>query len=311
MLHLGRLRMLSELGRRGTIAQTAAALGYTPSAVSQQLALLERETATALLERVGRGVRLTPAAEDLVRHAEAAMAELERAEADLAAAQPELRGTLRVASFQSVVLALAPAALDILRGRHPHLDVEVMQREHEEAYRGLLAHEFDLILGEEYPDVPARRRDGIDRADLLSDPLCLVLPSEGPLSRRPGRLADLSDAPWALDPEPMSTGRWARAVCREAGFEPRVRFESPDPLLHAHLVRTGHAVAFIPALLADPHLAGLTLAELPDDPHRVLYTAVRSGRAAHPAVGAFRAALSEALEARRPTPPEWGAVLAG
>jgi len=98
-------------------------------------------------------------------------------------------------------------------------------------------------------------------------------------------------------------------MCRQAGFEPDVRFESTDPLLHAHLVRTGHAVAFIPALLAPRHLAGTQLVSLPGDPHRVLYTAVRAGRAEHPAIRAFRAALSGALAVEAKAAPAWRVAL--
>src|SRR5699024_6189094 len=155
---------------------------YTPSAVSQQLAQLERETGVVLLERVGRRVRLTGDAEALVRHAEAAIERLEVAEADLAASQSVLRGRLRVASFQSVVLALAPFALGRLARQRPAPDVDITQREHGQAYDGLLSHEFDLILGEQYPGIPEQVRDGIDRTDLLTDPLCLAIPDTGALA---------------------------------------------------------------------------------------------------------------------------------
>jgi DNA-binding transcriptional LysR family regulator len=306
MLSLPRLRLLSELSRRGTIAATARALAYTPSAVSQQLSLLEREVGTRLLERAGRGVLLTEDALLLVEHAEAAMARLERAEAELASGQQRLRGRLRVASFQSVVLTLVPGALDRMSEAHPALRVEIVQREHGQAYQGLLSYEFDVILGEEYPGRQEPARDGIDRSDLLIDPLRLALPDIGALGERPRHLSELTEAPWVLDPDDTPTGRWARETCRRAGFEPNVRFESPDPLLHAELVRTGHAVAFLPELISSPHLQGVTLASLPGDPHRVLYTASRSGRAVDPAVRAFREALADVLEARRPAGPAWG-----
>lgn len=306
MLSLPRLRILSELSNRGTIAATARALSYTPSAVSQQLTLLEREAGVPLLERVGRGVRLTGAAALLVDHANAVMARLDLAEAELAATQHELHGRMRVASFQSVVLSLVPGALDRMAIEHPHLRIDIVQREHGQAYEGLLSYEFDLILGEEYPGNPDRVRDEIDRFDLLTDPLRLALPAEGPLSERPRRLADLAGAPWVLDPEDTPTGRWGREVCRQAGFEPITSFESPDLLLQAELVRTGHAVAFLPELLPSTYLQGITFVSLPGDPHRVLYTASRAGRAGHPAVQAFREALAEALEARRPADPAWG-----
>jgi len=296
VLNLARLRILHELNRCGTLAEVARVLNYTPSAISQQLSLLERETGVMLLERAGRRVRLTDDALTLVRHTEVVLRQLELAEAELSAAQPQIRGVLRVASFQSVVLTLAPAALTVLAQAHPALEVEIAQREVAPAYDGLLAHEFDLILGEEHPGAPEPLRAGVDRSVLTHDAVLLALPPQGPLSRRPRRLADLADRPWVLDPPTSTSRQWADIVCRESGFEPRVRFESPDPSLHVHLVRTGHALAFLPGLMG-ALLSGTQLVRLPGDPHRTVFTAVRSGRSRHPAIQAFRSALAEAAAA--------------
>lgn len=293
MLSVSRLRVLRELHRLGTLAAVARALSYTPSAVSQQLAQLEREAGIPLLEHVGRGVRLTAEAQRLVEHTEVVLARLELAESELAGAHPATHGVLRVASFPSVVLSLIPRALTMLAASHPELVVEVTQREVEPAYAGLLAHDFDVILGEEYPGFPDAVIDGVDRADLVDDALRLAHPSSGPFAGAT-RLEQLKDAPWTLDPVDTALGRWALATCRAAGFEPRVRFESPDPLLHAHLVRTGHAVAFLPELIAAQHLGDARLLPLPGSPSRTLYTAVRTGRLRHPAIVAFREALAEA-----------------
>lgn len=293
MLSVGGLRVLRELQRLGTIAAVAEALSYTPSAISQRLSQLEREAGVPLLERVGRGVRLTAEADRLVEHADAVLARLELAESELAAAHPAIHGVLRVASFPSVVLSLIPRALTALAERHPGLVVEVTQREAEPAYDGLLAHQFDVILGEEYPGFPDPIVAGVDRVDLLRDALRVAHPATGPFAGAT-RIADLAAAPWALDPPDSAIGRWALAVCREAGFEPVVRFESPDPLLHAHLVRSGHAVAFLAELIAARELGGARLIRLPGSPHRTLYTAVRTGRLRHPAIVAFREALREA-----------------
>ncbi|WP_161895481.1 LysR family transcriptional regulator [Gordonia spumicola] len=292
MLNVTRLRVLRELHLRGTLAAVADAMSYTPSAVSQQLSQLEREAGVPLLEKVGRGVRLTPRAITLVDHTEAILARLELAESELAAAQPDVQGTLRVASFQSVVLELAPAALTLLAERHPRLQVEITQRDETLGSRGLLAHEFDVVLGEEFPGRPHEIRAGVDRENLLRDPLLLAMPSHGPLAELPADVARLADAPWALDPAGLAMGAWSRDVCRAAGFEPDVRFDTPDPLLQAHLVRSGHAVAMLPSLIADAHLHGTRLSRLPGDPHRHLYTVARAGRSGHPAIRAFRSALA-------------------
>lgn len=223
MLSLPRLRLLREVHRTGSLTAAARALNYTPSAVSQQLKLLERETGTSLLEPVGRGVRLTPAAQGLVGHTEQILAHLEQAEAELAAAHHEVRGTLHVAAFQSAMLTVAPTVLDALARDHPDLHVTVTQREVEDAFEGLLAHEFDLIISEEYLGRPDPLREGVDHLELLRDPLHLALPLDGPWSARPRSLSDLAEAPWAPDPADSATGAWGRAVCRQAGFEPRVR----------------------------------------------------------------------------------------
>jgi DNA-binding transcriptional LysR family regulator len=299
VLDVHRLRLLSELARRGTLAEVARALSYSPSAVSQQLSQLEAETGVRLLERVGRGVRLTEQARILVGHADAVLERLDQAEAELASSLPEVTGTLRVASFQTVLLALVPAALTRLAELHPRLRVEITEREAGPAVAGLLAHDFDVVLGEEYPDSPAPPVPGVEEQDLLDDEVRLVLPTNGPLSRPPASLAELSGAPWVLDPADAAPGRWARRLLRGAGFEPDVRFDSPDLLLHVHLVETGHAVALLPDLLWTDRRADVRLCELPGHPTRRLFTGIRRGTAAHPAVRAFRAALADAV----PAPP--------
>lgn len=305
MLSLPRLRLLREVHRGGSLAAAARSLDYTPSAVSQQLKVLERETGTSLLEPVGRGVRLTPAALGLVAHTEQILAQLEAAEAELATAQDTVRGVLHVAAFQSAVLAVAPAALDALARDHPDLEVAITQREVEGAFEGLLAQDFDLIISEEYPGRPDPRRAGVDPVELLRDPLHLALPRTGPWAGPLRSLAELAEAPWAMDPADTSTGAWSRAVCRQAGFEPRVRVETLNPLLQVDLVRSGHAVAFIPALLGPRHLAGVRSVGLPGAPFRLLSTQVRSGRTRHPAVVACRAAFAEAVGQMSAAAPEW------
>jgi DNA-binding transcriptional LysR family regulator len=295
MLNLHRLFLLHELRRLETMSAVASAHSMSPSAVSQQLSQLERETRVTLFEQAGRRVVLTDAGMQLARRAEEMLGLLESTEAELETAQGEASGVLRVASFQTPLIALAPATVSILEQRHPELRIEIAQREVEAAYEGLLAHRFEVILGEDYPGGRRVVRRGTDRESLLRDPLLLVLPDSGPWSD-PASVADLAEAPWALDPEDTRTGDWERTYLRAAGVEPRVHFDTPDPLLQVHLVRSGHAVAFVPGIIASEHLGGTRPVRLPGDPHRSLYTAARSGAARHPALLAFRAALLEAGE---------------
>lgn len=301
MLDVHRLRLLRELERRGTLKAVADALSYSPSAISQQLGQLESETGVTLLEPAGRGVRLTAQARILVSHTEAILERLELAEADLRASLTEVGGTLRVASFQSVLLALVPAALTLLTELHPGLRIEITHKEAAPAFAGLLAHEFDVVLGEEYPGLPQLPVHGVQTQLLALDELLLASPTHGPHARgvdddAPVRLADLADVPWILDPEDTAPGQWARTLCRGAGFDPDVRFDSPDLLLQIHLVETGHAAALLPGLLLDTDRDhAIRLSRLPGRPHRRLMTGVRAGAARHPAVRAFRSALKEGL----------------
>jgi DNA-binding transcriptional LysR family regulator len=303
VLDVHRLRLLCELDRRGTLAAVARALSYSPSAVSQQLSQLEAEAGVTLLEPAGRGVRLTAQARILVGHAEAVLERLEEAEAELRTSLTEVRGTLRVASFQSVLLALAPAVLSRLAERHPGLRVEITHQEAGPAFAGLLAHEFDIVLGEDYPGLPRPPVAGARTQPLARDELFLAIPAQGPHARaepaaEPARLADLADVPWILDPAGTAPGQWARNTCRAAGFEPDVRYSGSDLLLQVHLAETGHAASVVPGLLlsAIPPPAA-RIRRLPGGPRRTLTTGVRSGAARHPAVRAFRAALREAVRA--------------
>jgi DNA-binding transcriptional LysR family regulator len=311
MLDVYRLRLLRELDRRGTLAAVARALSYSPSAISQQLSQLETETGVTLLEPVGRGVRLTPLARLLVTHTEAILERLEEAEADLREAATEVRGTLRVASFQSVLFALIPTAVTRLAERHPGLRLEITHEQAIPAFDGLLAHEFDLVLGEEYPGVAFPPVTGARTQLLARDELFLVLPSHGPYSAdpavdRPFRLADLAGVPWVLDPPETAPGAWARNVCREAGFEPDVRYAGSDLLFEILLAERGHAASVIPGLLLSAvRSPDARIQRLPGRPHRRLTTGVRAGAAGHPAIRALREALREAVrEASQPEVPD-------
>jgi DNA-binding transcriptional LysR family regulator len=303
MLDVHRLRLLCELDRRGTLAAVARALSYSPSAVSQQLSQLEAETGVTLLEPAGRGVRLTAQARILVDRAGEVFEGLEQAEAELRASLTEVRGTLRVASFQSVLLALVPVVLTGLAERHPGLRVEITQEEAGEAFAGLLAREFDIVLGEEYPGAAHPPVAGAPTQPLARDELFIVVPDHGPFARAaadgiPVTLSDLADVPWILDPDDTPAGHWARNACREAGFEPDVRYSGADLLLQLHLTERGHAVAMLPGLLltAVPAPAARIRA-LPGRPHRSLTTGVRAGAAGDPAIRAFRSALRDAIRA--------------
>lgn len=251
MYDLHRLRLLRELKHRGTLAAVAAALSYGPSSISQQLSLLQTEVGVPLLESVGRRVRLTPQAEILVAHTEALLERMERAEADIASSLAELTGTIRLATFQTAALALVPVALTLLREAHPRLRVHLIQVEPETALPALVARDFDLVVAEEYPGSPAPRAGELDYEDLCVDSMRLALPAAVRDRTQPHQLAD---HPWIMEPEGSVARHWAMSLCRQAGFEPDVRFESTDVLLHLRLVREGarRRVSARPGLAGPP-----------------------------------------------------------
>src|SRR5918998_5421835 len=183
MLDLHRLRLLHELHARGTIAAAADALRFTPSAVSQQLAVLEREAGVPLLERAGRGVRLTDPALVLVGHAAALLERADVAQAELAAAAGSVAGRGRIASFQSVGFHLAVPAMRALARDAPGLRCELVEAEPEWSLPALALGDVDLVLADEWQHQPHTRPAGVDRRDLHRDPVRLVLPEDHPVAR--------------------------------------------------------------------------------------------------------------------------------
>ncbi|HEX4246753.1 MAG TPA: LysR substrate-binding domain-containing protein [Pseudonocardia sp.] len=297
MFDLHRLRLLRELKHRGTLASVARALSYSPSSISQQLSQLETEVGVQLLEPLGRRVRLTPQAEILIAHTEAVLERLEQAEADIAASLTGLTGTLRIASFQTVALALVPTAVTLLREAHPGLRVHLTQAEPERALPALLARDFDLVIAEEYPGHPNARPAELEQERLCEDALRLAVPEEAapdPADPREA-LRALADHPWVMEPRDTPPGRWAMALCRNAGFEPDIRFESSDLLLHLRLVELGHAAALLPDLVWGGRPPTVTLRPLPaGQGARTVVTVARRGRGRHPAIRACRQALAAA-----------------
>lgn len=294
------MRLLLELKRRGTIAAVADALHFSPSGVSQQLILLENEVGVKLLERIGRGVRLTEAAEVLADYAERILTELEQAETEVRAVEGQVRGTVRIASFQTAGLALITHMLDVL-AHESLLRIELTQAEPERALPALLAREFDLMIGEEYPGVPQSVSRDVHRVDLCEDAMRLALPrelpavsAESPSDDESAGIRHAADVPWVMEAPGSLSRTWATALCRAAGFEPNVQFESEDMLLHRELAQRGHAAAFVPAMLNTAVAGGPVT--YPTGQSRAVFTAVRYGSESHPALMAVRAALADAAQ---------------
>jgi DNA-binding transcriptional LysR family regulator len=299
VLDLRRLRLLYELHERGTIAAVADALQYTPSAVSQQLAVLEREAGVALLERAGRGVRLTDAALVLVRHAGALLDRAELAEAELAAAAGGVVGRGRIAAFQSVALHLAAPAMKALAREAPGLHCELVEAEPEESLPALALGDFDLVIADEWQHQPLARPAGVDRHDLHRDTVHLVLPEGHPVARRHRHAVPLRE----LAEEVWTTGHrgnaWAEMIdrtCRLLGrFDPEIRHRSNDSVVSLGLVAQGLAVTLLPDLNAPATHPGVVVRSIAEGPvHRTIFTAIRTADAQRPSVQALLAAVRAA-----------------
>ncbi len=290
MLDLRRLRLLRELADRGTIGAVAAALSFSPSSVSQQLAQLEREAGVKLLEPAGRGVRLTPAGRMLAERSDELFAAMESIETGLADPDAALTGTVRLAVFQSAALGLVPQALDLLAARHPALRVEVVQREPESALAAVWAREFDLVVAEQYPHHAAPMPAELDREPLCADRIRLGAVAPEVLS-----VADAAQLAWVMEPRGTASRHWAEQACRLAGFEPDVRFETADLQAHIRLVETGHAVALLPDLVWGGRPPGVRTLQIAETPRRAVFTAARRSAVGSPLIAAIRAALADAV----------------
>ncbi|MFE5299642.1 LysR family transcriptional regulator [Streptomyces sp. NPDC056632] len=297
MLDVRRLRLLRELALRGTIAAVAEALSFTPSAVSQQLGTLEREAGVALLERSGRGVRLTPAGENLVRHAEAVLERLERAAAELAEARHGPAGPLRIGAFPTASRTIVPGALARLAARHPALEPRVSETDPAGVAHALRAGDLDVALIHDYDLVPAPLEPG-----LAAEPLCeeaMFLASHAPAPADLEGLALLAhwrDAPWIMSAPDTLCRQVTEQVCRAAGFVPRVRHQVDEFATVLAFVAAGQGCAVVPELGATSAPSGVFLTPLPV--RRRTRVAFRSGAGPHPAVTALTRALRESVPGR-------------
>lgn len=299
MYSLKRLRLLREVSTRGSLAAAAAALGQDPSSVSHQLKALEAEVGAPLLERVGRGVRLTEEALILVTRTEAVLSQLEAAEAEIAEARHEVSGTVRIAAFQTALHTIVPGALARLNRDHPDLTVETTHIRAEDGIPSLLSRDFDLVIEENYPSRPARRAEGVETETLDDDELCLITPAAGrELAASGPSLAECAHHSWAMEPADTHAGHWSRAECRRAGFEPDVTTESSDVVFLVRLVASGLASALVPRLAL--HAAAMStgteptevaIGRLPEPANRRISTAIRRGSARTPRIIALRDAL--------------------
>ncbi|MCM2389857.1 LysR family transcriptional regulator [Streptomyces albipurpureus] len=297
MIDPRRLRILRAVADHRTVTAAASALYLTPSAVSQQLNALEQETGHTLLIRSGRGVRLTAAGVILLDHTHAVLAQLERAEAELAAYAGGKAGEVTMAAFATGIAEVVAPALGVLRSAHPGVRVRVRDAEGDESLPLVLDGEADIAVAVEYRGAPGEDDPRLSQVPLYAEPFDAVLPAAHPLAA--GRtivLAELADGDW-IGPYPSNPCHdMVLLACELAGFQPRLVHSSDDFRAVVALAGAGAGVALVPRSA----LRGMALKDVVVRPvsgpaaRRRVFAAVRRGAESHPLIAPVLESLTAA-----------------
>ena len=271
MLSPTRLRVLTELADRGSFSGAADALDYTQSAVSKQVAALEREVGTKLVVREVRPVRLTPGGEALARHARALLEGLAAAEAELEAIAAIETGRLRLGTYSSVGATLVVQAVAAFRQRHPGVSLTLIEAGRDKLVQDVRSGELDLAAVYDFPALGLTVDEGLEARHLLDEAHDLLLPPDHRLARRKQvTMADLRDEDWlfpTLGPD-SPTQKLFMAGCAAAGYEPRVVFRVNDCEMYQALVAAGVGVGFLPRLALHPVHPGVVIKPVAEAPRR-------------------------------------------
>ncbi|MFJ1707959.1 LysR substrate-binding domain-containing protein [Kitasatospora sp. NPDC088346] len=299
MMDLGRLRALHAVAVHGSVGRAAAALGFTPSAVSQQIAKLERETRTVLLERQGRGVVLTDAARRLADTAQQLLALVEEAEVTLEEQRGQAVGRLLIAAFATGARGLLPPVLADLRQRCPELDVRLLESDPYLAAELVARGEVDLALVQDWPTVPLSVPAGVSRLDLGPDPVDLLLPAGDPLTELAVvPVARLLGQRWISVPPGNICHDWLVRTLREAGEEPDVVYQVGEFETQIALIDAGLGLGLVPRLGRGPLPAGVAARPVEPEPSRRVFALWRSQASRRPAITAALTAMRERWEMR-------------
>lgn len=287
-----RLRILAAVVDCGSLTAAARTLGVTPSAVSQQLAALEREVGADVVERTSTGIVATAAGESLAARARQILDLLEEARADLSTAPGGVSGRVAVSAVASAAAGFVSAAVRELADRHPHLRVAVQTSEPVDSLAAVAAGRVEVAVVDEYDHVPLALPEDLQATELCTDRLVAV----GPIGRfgdRPVRLAALRDERWVMPPVTAACGQAVRTACRSAGFEPDVRWESDDMLALELAIVDGHGVAVLPRLAVRAVTGRIETTALQRPAlRRRLLVVVRRSAAARPSVRAVLGSLA-------------------
>jgi DNA-binding transcriptional LysR family regulator len=304
MLGVWRLQLLREISRRGSIKAAAEAMEITPSAVSQQLAILEREAGVQLLEKSGRRVRLTEAAQRLVRHADAITGAIAAAEADLASMQRAVTGTLRVSAFPTAARAVMPPVMTALSRLHPELRVTLRDLEADESLTALKNDEIDIAIVDDYGDGSRVRDPGLE--------ICARASATGAVSPTPttppageARLEEFRNAFWIMDTDNSHLSRVVLQECRRLGFEPHIRSSCKDFSVIIALVEAGLGVGVLPGLALLDRPVRAQVRPISPPLARRISSVIRPERRSHPMIVS---ALAELERFGASYVPEFGGV---
>ncbi|RJQ69599.1 LysR family transcriptional regulator [Pseudonocardiaceae bacterium YIM PH 21723] len=292
MLDVRRLQVLRAVVSSGSVTAAAANLGYTPSAVSQQLSTLEREAGTALLNKAGRGLRPTPAGRLLAQHAASLAATLADAESALADLRAGRTGKLSVIFFQTAGASLMPPALAAFRTIYPEVGLHLsLEDDMDASYRKVLDGEADLAVVVERQNAQPRR--GLTLIPLAQDPFYAVLHEDHPLATRQSvRLALLADQPWIGCQDPGLCWTVVVEACAAAGFSPHLALDAGNYYNTQAFVGAGLGIGVLPGFALGALPKGVVIREIRDpEPVRDVFMAVRDGEQELPMISALSAAL--------------------
>jgi DNA-binding transcriptional LysR family regulator len=302
MLDARRLRMLAELERLGTVTAVADALQQTPSGVSMQLAVLEREAGLALTEREGRRLRLTPAGRLLARHGREIAARLSLAETEAGTLRRGAAGRYTIVAFPSAARTYVAQLWRSLQGEDSGIELRVHTQEPEQALDSLAAGHADLAVVHSYSNVPRPFGAGLSVTHLADDPVWLACRTSDPVNQAGGavRLEDLTGREWIAGAPEFTCHSMVIRACGLAGFQPAIIAESVDFAVQLAFVAAGAGVALVPDLTVDNVPDGVTLLPLARPVVRHIAVAVRDERRGDPAARQLTERLVAAAEQHKP-----------
>jgi DNA-binding transcriptional LysR family regulator len=298
-LNLTRLRMLREVAHRGSITAAAHSLSYSPSGISQQIAALEHEVGAALLERVGRGIRLTEVGRVLAGHAEIILDAEGAALAAVESARDSYAGRLKVGVFATVAAGLLPAVIAALEADHPELVIETREVDPEDAIADVRLGHLDAAFLIDYPEASEPWPASLSVVQIGSEDF-QVATRAGRLDNDRPQLSDLADLDWIISGPQTYYGRAMRTACARAGFEPRIRHQVNEQATALAMVAAGLGITLMSELGRTFVPEGVETHPLRGGLRRHLLIAHHPASLSRPAMGAFIDAVGHVQRARVP-----------